>query len=376
MKIIFVSGTSPEFLGGISLYQINLINGLSKKNKEYEFTWIYPGNENKEYYLDKIRCLELKSPRTAFLKEYYFGKKVKKYLDKENFDIINTHANWGYCLKNYKQKKAQKIIHTYHGVTYYYFKSHLPRFNFFFRICLSPALLFSYFIEKPPIKKADKIICVSNRVKREIEKLYGKRKGVFVIRTGVDLKKFKPVNRFFSRKVLGLEKDKLYGLFVGRGGYWRKGLDRAVKISEEIYNLNKNFRLIVIGPDKDKVKSLVNKNFINYIERVNRDVLPYYYSSSDVFFCFSRYEGGAPILTLSEAMASGCLVVCSKDSEQEIIKDQKNGIIIEKYNKETALKILKNIEYIKKFIKIKKNSLKTLQKLSLDNWVNQYNKIF
>jgi len=82
----------------------------------------------------------------------------------------------------------------------------------------------------------------------------------------------------------------------------------------------------------------------------------------------SRYEGGAPTLVTSEAMGSGCLTICSKDSEQEIIQDGFNGLIISNFDKDDAKRILNNIGN-KNIIK---NSLKTIQKLSLDKWANKY----
>jgi len=76
------------------------------------------------------------------------------------------------------------------------------------------------------------------------------------------------------------------------------------------------------------------------------------------FFCMSRYEGGAPTLVTSEAMASGCLVVCSKDSEQEIIEDKKNGLIIEEFGEKDAEKVLEILKDKKKKEEMIKNSIK------------------
>jgi glycosyltransferase involved in cell wall biosynthesis len=77
-------------------------------------------------------------------------------------------------------------------------------------------------------------------------------------------------------------------------------------------------------------------------------------------------------MVTSEAMASGCLIVTDKEANQEIIEDEKNGIIIDKnYEKET-LRILSIIENKKKAEKIVSNSLKTIKELSLDKWAQRY----
>ena len=67
-------------------------------------------------------------------------------------------------------------------------------------------------------------------------------------------------------------------------------------------------------------------------------------------------------------MASGCMVVASKDSQQEIIRNNYNGLIISKFDEKDAKRILKNIHNKK----LTKNSLKTIQKLSLESWGDKF----
>ena len=371
-KIAIISGSSPKFLGGISLYQKNLIDYSKNKKLNLEFTWIYPGNKNKKYIFEKIKCIEIKSSKYPFLKEFDFAKKAKKELEKDNFEIVNSQANWGYFLKRYRKKPNQKIIHTYHGVTMPYIKIQLKKFGFLKRLLFSPLILSSYILEKPPIKKSDKIICVSEKVKKDLEKTYWRRKEIEVIRTGVNLKKFKKISKDKTRKNLKLEKNKIYGLYSGRGGYWNKGLDRAVLIGKEIYKKNNNFRLIVIGSDKKKCQKYLKEKFIIYRGIIKRKELPKYYSACDFFFVLSRYEGGAPTLVVGEAMASGCFIVFSKDSEQEIIENKKEGLIIDSFGKESAEKILAILKNKKALKKIQENSRKKIKEFDLKSWGKKY----
>ena len=371
-KNVCFIGADPKVDGGITNYQRNLIKYIESKEKAINITWVYKSQYTEKYSKDNINYVGLKVRNILFIDDFIFNKKVKTYLENNYFDIINSQAIWGYWMKNYKRKENQILINTYHGVTFPYYKVHLRRFGIIKRILLSPLLLYSYLIEKPPIMKADKIICVSEKVKRQIEEIYGKRKDIFVIRTGVDLDNFKKRNTNLIRKELGLEKDKVYGLHVAKGGYWIKGLDRAVKLSEEIYKENKNYRLIVIGPNYKKNRRFLNKEFIISLEKIPRERISLYYSASDIFFCLSRYEGGAPTLVTSEAMASGCLLVCSKDSEQEIIENNKNGLIIEDFDKKDAEKIITVLNNKKNKDNIIKNSIKTIKELSLEKWGEEY----
>lgn len=373
-KICFVNLASPDFLGGISLYQKNLIKNISLD--KFEITWVYKSTKEERHSKDGINYVGLKTKKVFFIDDFLFNNKVGKYLRDNYFDIINSNATSGYWLKNYKKKKGQKIIHTYHGSAIPYFKIWLGKFNFLKRILISSFLLpLGYLIDKPPMQKADKIICVSEKVKNEIERNYFKRENIFVVRTGVDVSRFKPLNRKEVRKKINLNPNFIYGMYVGKGGYWIKGLDRAMKLSEEIYKINKNFRLIVIGSDYEKVKNLINKKFVIYIKELDRNRIPLYYSSSDLFLCLSRYEGGAPTLVVSEAMASGCLLVCSRDSKQEILKDNDNCVEIDKFNYKSAKKII----YVLSNEKIKKrltqDSIKKIKELSLKEWSKRMIKV-
>lgn len=373
-RLCFVS-SDPEIEGGMTNYLKNLIKYIQSKNKNIELIWIYKSYENKDYIKEHVRYIGLKTKNIKFIDDFLFNKKVKIFLEENYFEIINSHAIYGYWMDKYKKEKNQKLINTYHGSAFPYYRIHLKRFNLIKKILLSPLLIYSYLIEKPPIKKADKIICVSEKVKKQIENIYFKRGNIFIIRTGVNLTEFKTRDKNTLRDKFGLDKNNIYGLHVAKGGYWIKGLDRAVKLSEELYNLDKRYRLIVIGPNYEKNKIFLDKKFIIHIEKIPRKSISLYYSASDIFFCLSRYEGGAPTLVTSEAMASGCLVICSKDSEQEIIEDNKNGIILTSFNEKDAKRIMDIIQDIKKQKEIIKQSIKTIKSISLEKWGEEYTKI-
>jgi glycosyltransferase involved in cell wall biosynthesis len=66
------------------------------------------------------------------------------------------------------------------------------------------------------------------------------------------------------------------------------------------------------------------------------------------------------------------LIVFSKDSEQEIIEDEKNGIIIENFDERNAEKIMRILIDKKKKKDIIKNSIKTIKELSLEKWGERY----
>jgi len=366
IKICFVHLVgSPDFLGGGNLFHKNLIKYIYSKHKNISISWIYFGKENKRYIKEGVEYIQLKSGSFSSPLLIRRSLILSRFLEKNFFDVINTM--WGISLLPYKKKKNQRIIQAFHGTEYYFNKNHFKRFNLIQKVLFSPLLAINWFVDRP-LKKADKIICVSEKVKKEVKKLYGKKKNMVVIRTGVDLKNFRVRDKNKIKKKLGFDNKKIYGLYVGGGGYWTKGLDRTIKLSEEMYKINKKYRLIVIGSDLNKVKHLINKEFVIFLRNIPRKDIVYYYNIADFFFCLSRYDGGAPTMVVSESMASGCLVVCAKSAQQEIITDGKNGLIIGAFEEKEAKKVLAN----KGNKRIILNSKKTIKEISLNEWGEKY----
>ena len=65
-KICFVSmESSPDFLGGSSLFHKNLIKYIYSKKKNISISWVYFGKENKRYVKDNVEYFELKNPRIS-----------------------------------------------------------------------------------------------------------------------------------------------------------------------------------------------------------------------------------------------------------------------------------------------------------------------
>jgi len=350
-KVCFITHSPPNYLGGISLFHKHLLNYL--KDKNLDITWAYFGKEDRTYKSEGLNYIELKRSffQPKFVENNY---KIKKFLRKNYFDVVfTTGGPWTYF---YFKPMTQRIIHVFHGTVFHFTKNHMKRFGLTKKIFLYFLLPFCKFSEYT-YWGSDKIICVSNKVRNHVKKLYSEDK-IEVIRTGVDIKEFKP------RKI---KTKRLYGLYVGGGGWYTKGLDRAVKLSKEIYNLNKNYRLIVIGPDKNKIGDLLDEEFIEFKENVPRKEMKYYYNIADIFFCMSRYEGGAPTLATSEAMASGCMIVCSRDSRQEILKNNLNGLVTRSFGKACAKRILNADRE-----KLIKNSLETIKEFSLEKWGDKF----
>ena len=112
---------------------------------------------------------------------------------------------------------------------------------------------------------------------------------------GVDILQFP----FVDRKD---ETDPKTVLYVGQWSY-RKGVDILTRAISSLDGI----RLLHVGPVTD-VKFPADPRFIHH-ESVSQDRLKEFYKQAQVFVLASREDGFG--LVLSQALASGCIVVCS-----------------------------------------------------------------
>lgn len=372
-KLCFVMDSNPEFLGGVSIYVRNILLSIKKRglDKKFQITCIYPAKKSESKTIEGVNYIGIKTFLPFPLNYYIYGRRVAKYLDKNRQDIINSHGLAGYFMKSF-HKKNERIIHVYHGMIYNFYKTHFNRKNYLIKLGALTYMFLGYFLEKPPVKNAELIISIAKRCEKEVEELYGKPKKEKLIISGVDLSKFKLYKKEMARKKLGLKKNVIYFLYVGRGGPWRKGLDRAVKLVKSYTKFNNKIKLIVIGAEYNSCKEIIekNKDTLVYLPSVNREKIPFYYSACNTFLCCSRYEGNP--LVVGEALASKILVCCSKDIELETIKDNYNGILLSDFGEIDAQKINSILSDTYKLEQIKENGRKTMEKYSLERWSKEY----
>ncbi len=162
------------------------------------------------------------------------------------------------------------------------------------------------------VKKALKIIAVSNTTKNDLIKYLGvPEKNIAVVYEGVDHNVFKPINH---RLV-----DDPYILFVG-SEQPRKNLKGLLKAFAILKRRGFNdLKLVKVGSPGNEmfrietlkiVKGLGLEENVIFTGYVPESELPFYYSGAVCFVFPSLYEGfGLPVL---EAMACGCPAIISK----------------------------------------------------------------
>ena len=157
-----------------------------------------------------------------------------------------------------------------------------------------------------------------------------KDKDIQVIRNGVDINVFKPLNN---------KKADRYRV-LGVSGVWNKGkgLFDFYKLRD---SLDKNqYEIILIGLTKKQLKELPDG--IIGVERTNSvSELAEYYSSANVFVN-PTYADSLPTVNM-EALACGTPVVTYKTGGSPEIIDEKTGIVVEQGSVEGLANAVKSI---------------------------------
>ncbi len=191
-------------------------------------------------------------------------------------------------------------------------------------------LIPNYFLPRKMIlwaTKNSKInITVSHALKEKLIKLGVEPDRVQVLRNGVDLDFFAPVDRDSSRKNFNLKRCTL--LSVGNL-IELKGHHLIIEAMQDL----PVFDLLIVGggPDLSKLTNLINtlglSNRIQLLGTLSQSQLVEVYSAADVLILASSREGLANVLL--ESMACGTPVVATNvGGTPEVIKKPEAGVLI------------------------------------------------
>ncbi|MEO0279937.1 MAG: glycosyltransferase family 4 protein [candidate division WOR-3 bacterium] len=323
MKILMVSDAYYPFPGGVSEHMHHLSKALRERGHIVKIlTASYNHGEKEEncvLRVGKVHILPLNFTQITFTWEKYLRKKLREIF-KEEFDIVHTHGPLGHNLPYHALIFSRsKNIATFHTA--------FIGFNFY---------RLARIFYKESFKKIDKVICVSKKAKKEIEKYFPFGNYV-IIPNGVDTKRFNPEGE-------KIEKNNFTVLYVGRFEK-RKGpliFLKAAKILREKGYREIEFWMVGKGPLFTNSKKYAEENNLNvrFFGFVEPNELPKIFRSADIYV--SPAIGGETFgIVLIEAMASGVPVISSDiEGYNEVIKDGINGLLFKnKKEKDLAEKI-------------------------------------
>ncbi len=202
--------------------------------------------------------------------------------------------------------------------------------------------------------KFDKIIAISEGVKKEFLKLY-EAKDTEVIYNLIDVKKIKQDS---LKEDVRYDKNKLNLISIGRI-HPMKGYDRLIEV---LHELDKNskldnvvVRIIGSGPDEELIKNLISKYKLeDKVLFLGPKKNPYpYLLKSDCFIMCSRYEPFG--LVILESLTLKVPVLSLEELSIHEIMNKKYGIIVENSFKGLYNGILDTIENKNKLQELRSN---------------------
>ena len=192
-------------------------------------------------------------------------------------------------------------------------------------------LIYRFFWIKLPILKSSYIISISQKTKRDLNKIYKISDKAKVI----DL----CVNQNFKRnnKIFKIKKPRI--LIVGTA--INKNIENAINSLKNI-----NCKIIIIGKLKKNIREILIKDnhiYKNYVSLKIKDVIKNY-NKSDILLFISKHEGfGLPIL---EAQSVGRPVITSNLQPMKYVAGTNGAYFVDPNNlsaiKKAILKIIKN----------------------------------
>lgn len=173
-------------------------------------------------------------------------------------------------------------------------------------------------VERDLIESAARIIAFSPHERDAMVRLYGGSSAkIELLPCGVDLSRFKPLDRKAARERLGLNGGKVV-LYVGRVEPL-KGLELLVHTAAQMETCHDVKVLVVggandgdeeVGRLQDLARDLEVEHVIDFVGRVDQEDLPLYYNAADVCVLPSYYESFG--LAALESMACGTPVVATR----------------------------------------------------------------
>jgi len=319
MKVIQWNATKKnQPMTGVKRYEDELFESMKKLVEE--------GNEWRIERIQRANNKIIGSTFVSWIFRYKYGDADIIHITEETIAPALSFRK-KVCIK---ENKPKKVVVTCHGLIPLTYPSTIKDITTKTQWALVPKAL----------KKADRIIAISEFTRREIMRIIGTEEDkIDVVHHGIDHSKYHPMDKEKCKKEFYLNTDEKHILVVS-SNLVQKRMGIAKKVFDQIRRTREDVKMLKAGYGE----VLRGDGIIN-VGWIQEEKMPLLFNAADVYFHPSEYESfGLPIL---EAMACGVPVVTSnKASIPEVVNSYNNMIdldsndIIGKF----VDKILKNID--------------------------------
>ena len=357
---LFVLPWDIHNLGGVNQVVSNLIDNLKKNEIFYPILLINSWNNfflkeenkfNQQYFKFRLRSLYSKKQFILNILKYlvfilYDLGVLIFFINKKRIFTINIHypelPALHFVLLKFLRLFKGKIILSFHGSDIRdisntkKFEKKLWEFIFHY---------------------SDSIVCCSNNLGSRVIKHFPKIKNkIKIIHNGIDQKKFL-LTANYTETPQHINVHIPYILSVGAFRHI-KGHDILLKAYKNLYSLNNEYSLIIIGNKFNsfkKIKKYIAENNLEekifLITDLPHKKIADYYKNASLFILPSRMEA-LGIVLLEAGLFKLPVIACNVGGIPEIINDNDTGLLFQLENhrelSQKIIRLIKNHDYAKK----------------------------
>lgn len=382
-------------IGGMNVYVLELSKQLAKKGYTIDIytRCVDPASQKIVQVSQNLRVIHLhageekKLPKKELINYLPdFTSSLFSFIEQEKlaYDTISAH----YYLSGLIGLEMKK-------------KYHLPLSITFHTLALMKNLVARSEAEKDDlsrieaelmlVQKADRIFATSETDSQYLQTLYSASpEKVFVLTPGVDLEKFKPMDKLQAKKHIHADPSEKLILFVGRIEPL-KGIDVLLYSIKILLQQNSGLRIAVsiVGGDiseklnkwsaelqkLEKIREILQIGaVVTFVGQQNREELPYYYNAAEVVVMPSHYESFGT--TALEAMASGTPVITTDAAGVSGLLDKQHNTLVTSANNPILLadKILRLLKDEKHYKQVSHEIYEKVQDVSWEKIAERFMK--